>query len=138
MHIMDVLIIDKDNVIAPAIHEGTVMFSVLYDEIQALNAVETMQPEIIVLNYAIQKSRTAEFISLLFQTSEHGKIILVAESLADEEVLKCLIAGAKGYLQIHEVKNFINKLLCAVNAGEAWITRRMVAKLLDKLRNHSA
>jgi len=135
---MDVLIIDKDNVIAPAIHEGTVMFSVLYDEIQALNAVETMQPEIIVLNYAIQKSRTAEFISLLFQTSEHGKIILVAESLADEEVLKCLIAGAKGYLQIHEVKNFINKLLYAVNAGEAWITRRMVAKLLDKLRNHSA
>jgi len=138
MHIMDVLIIDKDNVIAPAIHEGTVMFSVLYDEIQALNAVETMQPEIIVLNYAIQKSRTAEFISLLFQTSEHSKIILVAESLADEEVLKCLIAGAQGYLQIHEVKNFINKLLYAVNAGEAWITRRMVAKLLDKLRNHSA
>lgn len=135
---MDVLIIDKDNEIAPAIHEGTVMLSVFYDEIQALNAVETMRPEIIVLNYAIQKSRTAEFISVLFQTSEHSKIILVAENLADEEVLECLIAGAKGYLQIHEVKKFINKLLCAVNAGEAWITRRMVAKLLDKLRNHSA
>jgi len=135
---MDVLIIDKDNVIAPAIHEETVMLSVFYDEIQALNAVETMRPEIIVLNYAIQKNRTAEFISVLFQTSEHSKIILVAENLTDEEVLECLIAGAKGYLQIHEVKNFINKLLCAVNAGEAWITRRMVAKLLDKLRNHSA
>ena len=134
---LDVLIIDKENAIAPAIDAGTVIFAVYEDEIQALNAVEAMQPEIIVLNYTIQRNRTAEFIALLSRANEHSKIVLIAENLTDEEVLECLMAGAKGYLQMHEVEKFINKLFQAIRADEAWITRRMVAKLLDRLRKYS-
>jgi DNA-binding NarL/FixJ family response regulator len=63
---------------------------------------------------------------------------VIAEKLTDEEVLDCLMAGAKGYLQIDDVDKFINKVIQAIRADEAWITRRMVAKLLDRLRNYSA
>ncbi|HEY8035379.1 MAG TPA: DNA-binding response regulator [Methylobacter sp.] len=133
----DVLVIDNENVIAPAIDAGKVKFCVYDDEIQALNALEAMRPEIAVLNYSMQRNRTAAFISLLSKANERSKIVLIAENLTDEEIVNCLIAGAKGYLQIHEVEKFINKLFQAIRADEAWITRRMVAKLLERLRNHS-
>jgi CheY-like chemotaxis protein len=137
IHMTDVLVIDNENVIAPAIDAGKVKFCVYDDEIQALNALEAMRPEIAVLNYSMQRNRTAAFISLLSKANERSKIVLIAENLTDEEIVNCLIAGAKGYLQIHEVEKFINKLFQAIRADEAWITRRMVAKLLERLRNHS-
>jgi DNA-binding NarL/FixJ family response regulator len=134
----DVLILDNKNAIAPSIDAGKFEFCVYDDEFEALNAIATRQPEIIVLHYTMQRSHMAAFISLLFKATERSKIVVIAEKLTDEEVLDCLMAGAKGYLQIDDVDKFINKVIQAIRADEAWITRRMVAKLLDRLRNYSA
>jgi len=132
---MDVLIIDNSNALAPHIHGEGVFITVHDDEIRALRAVERAKPDIILLNYTVQSNDTAEFIALLCRASEHSKIVLIALVLTDDEILDCLIAGAKGFLTIDEIPRFVNKLLPAVQAGEAWISRRMVAKLIDKLRN---
>ncbi|WP_036252764.1 response regulator transcription factor [Methylobacter sp. BBA5.1] len=134
---IDVLIIDKENTIAPAIDAGEASVLVYDDEIRALHAAEAMRPDIVVLNYTVREQDTAAFIALLTRASKRSKIVLIAENLTDEAVIECLMAGAKGYLQLSEVDKFINKLLQAVQAGEAWITRRMVAMLLDKLRSHA-
>jgi len=131
---MDLLIIDNENELArPIGNVQGVSVTVYDDEVRALNAIERVKPDIIILNYSVQHSHTAEFISLLCRVSEHSKIVLIARALTDDEILDCLIAGAKGYLQLNDMPGFINKLLPAVQAGEAWITRRMVAKLIDKL-----
>ena len=130
---IDVLIIDNENVLARHIDAEGVAMIVHNDQIRALNAAELLKPDIIMLNYTVPANNTVEFISLLCRVSEHSKIVLIAQDLADDEIIDCLLAGAKGYLQINEMKNFINKLIPAIHAGEAWITRRMVAKLIDRL-----
>jgi DNA-binding NarL/FixJ family response regulator len=130
---IDVLIIDNENVLARHIDAKGVAMIVHDDEIRALNAAELLKPEIIMLNYTVPANNTVEFIALLCRVSEHSKIVLIAQDLADDEIIDCLLAGAKGYLQINEMQKFINKLIPAVHTGEAWITRRMVAKLIDRL-----
>lgn len=135
---LDVLIIDNHNMLAHPINREGVSVTVYDDEIRALNTVVWKKPDIILLNYAVQNNNTAAFISLLSNANEQSKIVLIAPALTDDEILDCLIAGATGFLEINEMPKFINKLLPAVHAGEAWITRRMVAKLIARLRQQAA
>lgn len=130
---MDVLVIDNKNVLVSHIHREGVHITVHDDEIRALIAAEQVKHDIILLNYSVRNKHTVEYIALLCRICARSKIILIGSGLADDEILECLIAGAKGFLQIDEVQKFINKLLPAVQAGEAWISRRLVAKLIDKL-----
>jgi DNA-binding NarL/FixJ family response regulator len=135
---IDILIIDNENAIARFIGEGSPAISVYDDEICALNAVESSKPAVILINYTMQKAATMEFISVLFKTSARSQIVLIANELSDEEILDCLAAGAKGYLQIIDVEKFINQMIKAILNGEAWISRRLVAKLLERVQNQQA
>jgi DNA-binding NarL/FixJ family response regulator len=130
---ISVLIIDNENALARHVNEEGLVVHVYGDEVRAFNAATLLKPDIIILNYTVQNTNTAEFIALLCKASEQSKIVLMAQQLTDDEILDCLVAGATGYLQSKEMPRFINKLIPAVHAGEAWIARRMVAKLIDRL-----
>jgi DNA-binding NarL/FixJ family response regulator len=130
---IDVFVIDNENAIARFIDQDKATITIYENEIRALNAVESSKPSIIIVNYNIHKSATMELVSLLFKASLQSKIVLIAPELSDDEILNYLVIGTKGYLQIDEVEKFINKLIRVITDGEAWISRRMVSKLLTKL-----
>lgn len=104
------------------------------DVIQALNAAAELRPQIILLHYAMRKEQTVNYIRLLLRESSASKIVIIVENLEDDAILDMLIAGAKGYMEQPEVDKFGDKMLRAIRLGEAWISRKMVAKLLDRLR----
>jgi DNA-binding NarL/FixJ family response regulator len=104
------------------------------DEIEALNAAIKHRPQIILLHYAIRMEQTVCYIELLLRESPVSKIVIIGENLDDDAILDMLIAGANGYMELAEVKKFGNKMLLAIRRGEAWIGRKMVGKLLDRLR----
>lgn len=106
------------------------------DEIQALNATAEIKPQIILLHYAVRKQETGSYIDLLLRESPMSKIVIVAESLAEDAILDILLAGAKGYIEQRDMQKLGNKMLKSIQEGEAWIGRKMVAKLLDRLRNN--
>ncbi len=105
----------------------------LEDEVQALNAVEKIKPSVILLDYNLRQTETNEYIKLLLGVSKDSKIVVIAEQLKDEAIFACLIAGAKGYQNIQQLSDYSEKMINVIDKGEAWITRRMVAKLLDVL-----
>lgn len=135
---IDILIIDNENAIARFVDEDKTTITVYDDEVRALDAVEKSKPSIIIINYTMRKTATAKYISLLFKASSQSKIVLIAQKLTDNEILDCLAAGTKGYLQVDEVEKFINKLVKAVADGEAWISRHMVSKLLARLHHQKS
>ncbi len=107
--------------------------SFLDDEIRALDSVEKTKPSVILLDYNLRNAETSEYIKLLLNVSKKSKIVVIADGLRDKEIFACLIAGAKGYQEINTLSDYIVKMVKVIDAGEAWITRRMVAKLLDVL-----
>jgi len=103
------------------------------DDVQALNAAEEAQPSVILLNFGMRQTETYDYISLLLKVSANSKVIVLANKLSDDEVLACLVAGAKGYQSLSQLDYYVVKMVKVINSGEAWVTRRVVAKLLDIL-----
>jgi len=131
---ISVLIIDNAEQIKPIVSDSIADLSLYIDEIQALNAIENKQPSVVLLNYAVREEETADYIKLILKVSIDCKIVVIANELSQENILNCLIAGAKGYQEINQLSIYADKLIKVIDAGEAWITRRMVAILLEILR----
>lgn len=131
---MNVLIIDNSEQIKPVLSDTAANISLYIDEVQALNAVEKKQPPVVFLNYAVRNEETIEYIKLILKARKDCKIIVIADDLNQEKILNCLIAGAKGYQQIKQLGFYMDKLLKVIDAGEAWISRRMEALVLNTLR----
>ena len=126
-------IIDNTDQIKLALLEAEVNLSIYNDEVQALIAVEKIQPSVIFLSYNVRKEETVEYIKLLLKASKDSKIVVIADELNEKKIVNCFIAGAKGYQDVKQLQVYAKKLIIMVDAGEAWIARRMVAILLDTL-----
>jgi DNA-binding NarL/FixJ family response regulator len=91
-------------------------------------------PGFILLNFALRGEETTAYVELLISQSPATNIVVVGNDLSDEQILDCLLAGAKGYQNIRELPQYIERIIKAIAIGEAWITRRMTAYLLDYIR----
>lgn len=138
---INVQVIDNTKKIEQSIvsvEANVVCFS---DEILALNVLEQdtneddlPQPSVVLLNYSVRAEGTAEYIKLLVGANAQVKIVVIGSELSEEETLSCLMSGAKGYQEIAQLKKYADKLITVIDDDEAWITRRMVATLLNRLR----
>ena len=116
----------KDNLIE--------LLAVQQDEINALNFASQKKPEVILLNYEVGRGDSGYFINSLLKHTPKSRIILFGDGISNDGVLNCLLAGAKGYLSSQYFEKFLNKAIKAVYSGEAWISRKMVGVLFDRLR----
>jgi DNA-binding NarL/FixJ family response regulator len=131
---MKIHVIDNAGQILPLLFADGDDVTFYSDEIQALNAVEVLLPELILLNFDVRGSETAAYIDLLLSLSPMSNIVVVGDDLQDDDVLGCLLVGAKGYQDGRQLPSYIGKIVRAIEAGEAWISRRMTARLLDAIR----
>lgn len=103
------------------------------DEVQALNAAEQQQPEFIFLNYAVRGLKTPEFIGLLLAEAKSAKLVVIGSNTSEDEIYRCLVTGANGYQEKQQLPCYISKLIRVVAQGEAWFSRKMVARVLSGL-----
>ena len=88
---INVLIIDNSEQIKPVLSDAEAKFSLYIDEVQALNAVEKTQPSVVLLNYAVRKEETTEYIKLILEAGIDCKIVVITDELNQEKKLNCLI-----------------------------------------------
>jgi DNA-binding NarL/FixJ family response regulator len=50
--------------------------------------------------------------------------------------LAALSNGARGYLKEKAISSFLPKAVRQVEAGEAWVPRKMVGKIVDRLARY--
>lgn len=131
---IDVLIIDKTDQIKSLLLVEKANVQVFDDEVKALNEIEQTTSAVVLLHYNVREEQTEEYIKLIMQTSSNSKVVVMADELDENAVLICLLAGAKGYQKLNQLSDYAEKLVTVMDAGEAWITRRMTATLLDALR----
>lgn len=130
---MKILVIDTGGQIAAALGTIEAELVCFSDEIQALNAAE-QQPELIVLNYTIRGEQTPDYIRLLLAASLKSNLLVVGDKVHEDDVFRCLLSGAKGFQDLQRLAQYSEKLVRVVMQGEAWVTRKMVARLLDAIQ----
>lgn len=105
------------------------------DGVDGLKIAEKYKPIIILLDHEVEQENTDIYINTLLIESPKSKVIMLGKNLSDEIVLSSLIHGCFGYLDWDDVDEFLEKALQFVGQGEAWVSRRLVGLLLEKIRD---
>ncbi len=131
---MKIHVIDNTGLIAPFLLKTEADVAIFGDEIQALNAAEQQQPAVILLNYAQMGNQTPEYVDLLLSVSAYARIVIVGDNLPETVIFRCLLAGAKGYQSSRQLMDYLDKIIRVLVNGEAWVSRKLVARLLEAIR----
>jgi DNA-binding NarL/FixJ family response regulator len=72
-------------------------------------------------------------IPAMRQRNPGTRVIVLTRSEADAQTLEALSLGARGCLSWDALPTFLVAAVRAVDAGEAWVPRKIVALLMDRL-----
>jgi two-component system response regulator DegU len=91
------------------------------------------KPRIILLDLNVSLGRGIELLSALRLKSPGSKVILLVGRTSEARILEALSGGALGYLEEKALHTFLPKAIRVVDAGEAWVPRKFVAKIISRL-----
>ena len=105
----------------------------------ALAAVARLRPQMLLLD--LQRPRLDALAALpriRLQSPRTRVILLTSRRTPTALILEGLRRGARGYLDRAAFRSFLLKAVRAVDAGEAWVPRQMVSRILDQIVRLSA
>ena len=101
--------------------------------LETLAAVGMLRPRIVLIDLALVRVGRRSLIPALRQRHPGAKLILIGAPGGEAPAVEALCHGARGYVGLKALDTFLVKAVRAVDSGEAWVPRRMVAKLMDRL-----
>jgi DNA-binding NarL/FixJ family response regulator len=76
---------------------------------------------------------SAMLLSLRRECPDAMVVLLVDDSIQDDQLLKILKIGARGYMKYGTVQMQLSKAIHAVGRGEAWVSRKMLGGLMSHI-----
>jgi DNA-binding NarL/FixJ family response regulator len=92
-----------------------------------------LKPQILLFDLKMNKNNAAPALVLIHAKTPHTKVILLTGRASDAKILEAISQGARGYLGPTVIRRFLIKAVHVVHAGESWVSRAMVAKIIDCL-----
>lgn len=102
--------------------------------LEAIATTGRLRPRIILLDLALARAAQGmPLIPALRQKSPHTRVILLTDGASEGRTLEALAYGARGYLDRSVLATFLARAVRVVDAGEAWVPRKMVTRIMDRL-----
>jgi DNA-binding NarL/FixJ family response regulator len=105
---------------------------------EAVSATARLKPRVILLDLELSSEFGASLISILRRRSRRSRVSLLVGRASEDRIVEALSHGAVGCVTKKEIPLFLSKALEAVAAGEAWMSRKLVPKIVDRLAGFSA
>jgi DNA-binding NarL/FixJ family response regulator len=96
-------------------------------------AMTDSRPGVLLLDSDLLRPNEAEGVSTIQRLSPSTKIILFAGARDEEEAIRALKAGAKGYCSKDIQGSLLPKAVNVVQKGEIWVGRKTISLLLTEL-----
>ena len=122
------------NILQP--EKGIAVVGVARNGLEAIAATARLKPRVLLLNLNLFKGKKSNFLRALRQESPRSKIVLLTRRASQAAMLEALSQGVRGYLKEAAIISFLPKAVRRVDAGEAWVPRKMVSKIIDRLAGH--
>jgi len=106
--------------------------------LEALSATAKLKPRILLLSLNLLKINTIAQLCFFRQKSPQTKVILLTRRASKARVLDALSYGTRGYIEEKVLRTFLPKAVRCVDAGEAWVPRKMVGRIIGRLARLSA
>ena len=101
--------------------------------LETISCTGRFRPRVLLLDLALTRTQGSPLIPALRQKSPHTKVILLTDGASETRTLEALAHGARGYLDKALLTTFLVRAVRVVDAGEAWVPRKMVARIMDRL-----
>ena len=99
-----------------------------------------MRPDgsICLLDLELSSEFGATLIAVVRRKSSRTRVILLVGRASEERILEALSHGAVGCVTKKNVARFLPEALEAVSSGEAWMSRKLIPKIMDRLADFTA
>lgn len=97
--------------------------------------IEAWKPDVVLIELAASGGRIGgalDDVRDVCRSMADARVIVAYEDIDGNELLDCLLAGAKGCIHWSMLPSHLEKAVRVVHQGEAWVSRRMVADLIDR------
>ena len=105
---------------------------------EGLRLIEASAPDVVLMDLNMPRMSGLEAVRAVRERCPRTRVVMLTISLADQDVAEAIVAGATGYLlkdaSIEEIVAGIH----AAARGEALLSSRVAARLLDRLRGDDA
>ena len=118
--------------------KGIAVVGVARNGLEAMTAAGRIKPRILLLNSNLLRGKGDQLLRALRQKSPKTKMILLTRCATETPILEALSIGVRGYLKEIDISAFLPQAVRQVEAGEAWVPRKMELKIVDHLALHAA
>ena len=98
-----------------------------------LSVVKTTPPQVLLLHHRMAGDDLPILVRSVLDRSPLTEILALTEGADEPRILDILAAGGRGYLADADLDTFLAKAVRKVHEGEAWVPRKMVAQILQRI-----
>ena len=118
--------------------EGIRVIGEARTDLEAVTATIKLKPRILLLGLNLLKGKHDALLMTLRQKSPQTRVILLTGRSQEAGIVEALSHGSRGYLEEKVLATFLPKAVRCVDAGEAWVPRKMVARIIERLASLTA
>ena len=108
------------------------------DAEQAIDAIHTFKPDLALLDMNMPKQNGLQVLNALVAENVPTRVIFLAASLTDKEIVAATAAGAYGIVLKESAPDILIAALHAVAAGKKWLPADLVDGATERLREDQA
>jgi DNA-binding NarL/FixJ family response regulator len=102
---------------------------------EARRAISELNPDMVIMDLSLKTSNGFDLVRQLAHTASELPILVL--SMHDESVHaeRCLLAGARGYINKEEASESVIRAIRQILKGEIFLSEKMTANILKKFKN---
>ena len=104
---------------------------------ETVNTVVTRKPQILLIALNLIREHGHHVLSIFRRRTPRTRIILLCERASTTEIVDALCYGTMGYLEKKDIHTLLAKSVRAVDRGEAWVPRRIMTAIAERLVRQS-
>jgi two-component system, NarL family, nitrate/nitrite response regulator NarL len=101
---------------------------------QTLDIVSEAGPDILLLDLAVQATAGLDVLKEIARTAPSTRTLLMSSEVSGPDILEALQRGARGVIMKDASTEQLFKSIRAVMAGQYWVSRELVAAVIDRMR----
>jgi DNA-binding NarL/FixJ family response regulator len=98
--------------------------------------IKRLKPIVMLVNLDMCADEDhALLLSLRNECPESHIVLLAHDAVHESKIIQALEIGARGYLKNESVELHLSKAVQVVGRGEAWVPRKMLGSIMDRVLN---
>jgi len=104
------------------------------DGSSAVESLESFSPDVVVMGMNIDDEQRLQLLKLIQLRWEKCQVLALTDSQSDSDAVKQIEASAVGFMNREDLERLLAKAVKKINQGEAWVPRKMVPSLVERLK----